>query len=383
MALTYVLFLQEKPFNLIQLSYTISLLKLLTVIDMNKLVSRLFSDPLLPCHWLIAPQNTLKEHIKSSRTKIDECYQDYLFQKQCPFLKELEKRPVNITGTEIISLKILESGNSDRPLFKYRTFKVEHKSDTYQVSFSSSKARSYASILLEESLKALAKTIVCIALSILCLPMTLVGLSIRLAANLFQKPAVNRPLKVEQVSQDSPFFQNVGKIAREWQKLAQQKKAQLESKDASSIFENSVRINKLIAECIEQPDNCWWLYDKILICRDKALNEPQAIALFKSANIVTQSGKKIGSQYKITHLVTHPKNIQSKVNADEYTKVRGAATTLISHLSEKCRLEDAAGISVDASTSAVPFYKKLGFVPMGPSNVFVIESGTHPMYLQV
>jgi hypothetical protein len=210
-----------------------------------------------------------------------------------------------------------------------------------------------------------------VALAILCFPIAVVGGAVKAIS--FATHSLNRPtLHVEVV--ESREWASLGKVARAWQKLASEKQ---KLRDSEVLFQSDARIAKLVAECMESPRECSFIFDRALVCRDTQ-SRIQAIALTHNYEAISDHGTFL----KIAHLVTHPHNIRSKANECEFDRVEGAGSALVRYIARESLSRQLAGVYAEVTTSAKKFYEKLGFEAVQRDISEMVEPLETPMILK-
>lgn len=181
-----------------------------------------------------------------------------------------------------------------------------------------------------------------------------------------------RELKVTELASDEETLKKIAKVARQWQDLAREKLPKCDS-TWLPVMDDLRTISKLIAECMERPEETAWIWNKIIVCEDVALKEIQAIALVCDV---------YPRMVKIAHIATHPRNVRSSVNLNdrETTRVEGAAKAIVNYLVTS-PLVTGKEIYAESVWSAKPFYIKMGFEELDPKEHPTIEWGTIPMSL--
>lgn len=156
-----------------------------------------------------------------------------------------------------------------------------------------------------------------------------------------------RELEVLQLEPNEKALKQIVTISREWKSIANSKYEEAVG-PSKEIFKDLV-VNAISLRLKSQPyaisEEQW---NTILLCRDVALQQIQAIAL---VNLAKDSAV-------LVLLLTHPQNVRSLVNVNETTRVEGAGTALVKYLEALPEIEQ---ISTEALVSSIPFYKKLGF----------------------
>lgn len=159
------------------------------------------------------------------------------------------------------------------------------------------------------------------------------------------------PLRVAHLAKtDQNKEKNIKKtseVAKQWEKIADIKFSQATDLKEKIRFRDTRDIIFSVSESCRLP------FGEIFMCLDTK-NEPQAIAL--TDNIDNNS-----SALYVECLVTNPKNIRSKVNFYEPSRVEGAGTAIINHLAKVCLDNNKESIQLNSNFSSLDFYKKLGF----------------------
>jgi Acetyltransferase (GNAT) family len=361
---------------------------------MNMILSRIINDPLLPANCMMEPIRFVTKQIAGSIGAIAEANANALFYRNNKDLIPEPGQTRQMTSRQIVEFQIRDDNRSDRSLFRYDQFKSKFEYDAkehhciYTVSLQRDPAYrhySFKRILLTDKAWGIAKTIFWIAIAILTLPLTLpcaiLGGVVR-AGRICCGPSLQkRKLFVTVEPACASVCSQIAPIAQRWQDEAFAKKEVAENAHVKEIFSYSTLINRLIKECMKEWEECAWIYDTIFLCRDKALNELQAIALTKKTELISKSRGSLGNHLKIAHLATNPSNIRSSLNRREHNRVEGAATHLINVLAARCLREGCKGIYLESVPSATPFYQRLGFVPLDPHDIIMSEGGCGPMIL--
>lgn len=174
------------------------------------------------------------------------------------------------------------------------------------------------------------------------------------------------------------------KVARSWQRIAETKCRQAKKRDLEfqALFHSAATISRLIAECLESPQKCSYIFDRMYLCKD-AENRIQAIALTSNLGVTFTNKKRQKEYLKLALLVTHPRNIRSCINEREHTRVQGAGAALVKKLAKECLATNKAGIYAEVTRVARPFYEKLGFRRILQKSVKMLESSEIPMILSI
>ncbi len=157
-----------------------------------------------------------------------------------------------------------------------------------------------------------------------------------------------RELTVSELPLSAEIFKEIGQTANEWKRIAGQKRGF--NVDAVQVFETLERVAEFIGDGMKNPDSTGTRWNKIYICEDVALEEIQAIALVYVAS----------RRLYISFIATHPRNVRSKVNLLEPTRVDGAASTIIYYLAATLP-SHCKDIYVAAAPSAKAFYQNVRF----------------------
>ena len=146
----------------------------------------------------------------------------------------------------------------------------------------------------------------------------------------------------------TPQWPEVAKTIDEWYHLAQHKKneARQISRYQAEVFTDSAEIIIGLNSVEIIPKT----YTMLIVCKDQE-NNIQALARVSEPYHTSQQTSLI-----MQYLATHPKNIRSIVNQQEF-QVRGASTAIISHLAECCLRKGFSGIQLEPLEHLNNFYK--------------------------
>lgn len=181
-----------------------------------------------------------------------------------------------------------------------------------------------------------------------------------------------RALLVTELPPNDETFKKLATLASNWHEISCGNAIKLFNESTpnshgKAIFEDLSYISTRIARCMEHPEdtiNKTW--SKIYVCEDVAFREIQAVALIK-----------LDFSLDILYLATHPQNVRSKLNSGEVKRVEGAGSRLVAFLAKTVKIGQE--IYLESTKSALPFYKKLGFVEDWTSPAE--EKGATPMLL--
>lgn len=278
---------------------------------------------------------------------------------------------------DIGQLRIRYDDYSDRLFLRGKKFTVEEEGSEWVVKLISDFSPQQHTlpsdgwIFAMETLKCtavFAGAFVCAAVSIpILFPLFVAGCAVKAS---FSDQYFKRPLRVKKI--DPVDYTTVAKIAREWDVIAK-KKGRVTSE--SGIFDDCCNISKLVSQCLEHPQESDWLFDTAFVCEDEK-KHIQAVALIDECGTCCLQSDE--AYVKLVHIVTHPHNIRSSVNRDEYERVEGSGTALIKAIAQ----QTMRGIYLESISSAIPFYQKLGFEKVSKNDMAMIEElGCTPMIL--
>ena len=229
------------------------------------------------------------------------------------------------------------------------------------------------------------RSVALVALGILFSPLivasAIAGATVKAGALLYGYNPAKRIFGICKISADT--FPEVAKTALAWNQLAIVKQQSASAVDTDMFF-SSITITQLIADCFTYAKDCIpRVYEKAIACYDidDPTNAFHAIALIKDDRRSLFYLDRDKRYLKIAHIATHPINIRSVVNRYEYDRVEGASSALIQHLAKVCLKKGYAGIYLEATPSALGFYKKFGFEVLEKSIVVMTERSAVPMRL--
>jgi hypothetical protein len=167
------------------------------------------------------------------------------------------------------------------------------------------------------------------------------------------EPSLDHALSVEVCSfqGDGPESQQLQKIAKLWELLADQKWRQASSTHDKALFWDSKGVCENLAEELSKKR---LLRSRVYLCKDRGA-QLRAIA--------TISWKSFSCKVVVELLATNPLNLNSALNKPEDRQIRGAGSLLVRHIeADVLRLEKTKLWISDPLFSAIPFYKKIGFI---------------------
>jgi|GEM_PF-4515103 len=162
-----------------------------------------------------------------------------------------------------------------------------------------------------------------------------------------------RTLHVKQVSLSQKQRRKYVKIAKNWQSKASEL-YQISSGAAKAIYKDAAHIAGIIAECMTRKKIYGSSYDALLLAYDQPLEQEQGIALIKE--------KGLHNEIRVAYMTTNPMNVRSSSTQSKTTRVEGVGTKLISTIAQRALEKQRKQIYLEAIQSAIPFYKKLGFI---------------------
>jgi hypothetical protein len=235
------------------------------------------------------------------------------------------------------SRRLSKCGASDFTIFRHDLFDFEDKEttesgQTFNVIRRRDPAfynRSFAKIFFEDVIQLIASIFRVIILVPLALTLAGIGAIVRAGRLYFGSSLQKRELEICRVHFDD--YKHLGKTAREWQTKVSKKQDKFRDKfplgqrseQEDDLLLDSNIICKLIAQCMENPEETSSLYKKVRICQDIALHAIQGIMLEGIENLQTVSGQSLGIYIKVAHLATHPDNLRTSINAGSILKSKG------------------------------------------------------------
>ena len=329
-------------------------------------------NPTLPGAPLFQPAKYFCQGMGDSLAKCRAVLESIRFLVFYKHLIPEAGRPSHLKCDQVAAFHIRFNGHSDYVLFQHDRF--EWRDDLLLRERDPAYAgHSYERILCVEAVVCTARAVAWLAVSVLTLvvtvPLAAVGAGVNGLFFCCGSNAFKRPLKVTELQSAIPVVkQSVAQIARDWQQLSWTKN--LSCRDgASEQFQDAATVSKLIAQCMEHPDQTKWIWDRVFVCSAVPSSRMQGLLLTKES----------WGELKIAHIVTHPGNIRSAVNAEDYTRVEGAGTALIAHVAKESLEKKISKIYLESVPSANGFYTKLGFEEEVGMPSF--EPGCIPMHL--
>jgi hypothetical protein len=178
-----------------------------------------------------------------------------------------------------------------------------------------------------------------------------------LNTNPTNKEKTNNSLNARELTDDEKI--ELTKITKTWDAFARNKAKQVST--SQKVFEDSISLCNYIISALNNNQAKY----RFFICTQSQKNlDVEAIAV---------TSEKVSSAVKpylyVEYLMTHPKNIRSTLNENEPHRVTGAATKIISHLTEVAQKANMSEIHLYSLNSARGFYQKNGFIDTGESNM--------------
>ncbi len=335
----------------------------------------IFANPQITGHAFIKPGINIYKKAKSEYENICKDFSEIaFFNKFKTRISELTpNHPITLSIKECAEFQIrIDNSQSDRWSLKGKIFKVEYMSGR--------EVRLFVTGIVEGSLKDYSPyfTIVqhtayltglvvfaCFA-SFILVPSICIGIVVKSLSCRYFNP-YKRTLSIKQITVEE--YPNLGKIMREWQRVAGEKSNQ-SSKDKIELFQDCGIISKLVAQCFECPNETRGrVFNEAYLCKD-SLNLDQGIILLKEDAF----------QVKIAHLVTHPQNIRSFANIEEFERAEGVGTALVDFAARRC-LQSNKYLYLEGIKSAETFYQRYGFEKI--ENPIFVEDGEYAMQMSV
>ena len=179
-------------------------------------------------------------------------------------------------------------------------------------------------------------------------------------------------------------FRDHATLINIWLSIASKKrKASEKAKKAESekLFKSAWYICRCIKECLQRPDRCKEVFDRVFICVDEN-KSVQATMLTHSAGVLFYQKEKQKKYIRIAHIAAHPFNIQAWANSALKARTKGSGSSLVRDIAIKS-LQDKSldGIYAEVVPSAIGFYQKLGFQVIPKADIKMSEPAQTPMVL--
>lgn len=335
--------------------------------DMMKIFSTLqaiYINPNFSGESLLSCPNYIFNHIKEASKEVGLVGKEGGggSERLHAVLAKLAHGPISLDHSDIKLLRIRKvDGQSDVPDLAGLIFHTEYTGEAWQVSVvggnidRESKCDKWISFLALTSLGLIT--------SPLTVPCAVLGMALKTSVYACSRRSL---FCVRQIGLED--FPKMALMARSWQAIAHEKKHTREGEAGleSSIFDDCSTISKLIAQCFENPESCLKsLFEEAYVCQD---NFGMEQGLMLTRNDL--------DQVKIVHLVTHPRNVRSSLNAGELEKVTGVGTMLVKYAANRCLELGKPYLYLEGTHSAKPFYERLGFEEI---HGWLIEDGDYAM----
>jgi hypothetical protein len=190
-----------------------------------------------------------------------------------------------------------------------------------------------------------------------------------------------RPKKGFFIKEIAPHeYADLSSTMKKWMQIAKQKKGLTTRRDlpCGVLFRSLFVICKLISQCLDRPEKCRKVFDRVLVSYDPKKNL-QAVCLTKKEAVEITNKEESGRYLKIALLVTHPHNIRSSINEQDHERMTGSATSLIKKIIRQCKEEKRKGIYAEVVPVACGFYEKLGFRKISREGLVMFEPDQIPM----
>ncbi len=166
--------------------------------------------------------------------------------------------------------------------------------------------------------------------------------------------------------------------AEGWSTLAEDKQRLSETPEDKELFGSSLEISDHLKNTIPKAQTI-----------NKKTNKQRFEMLFSQSNdenrtiqAISVIKNKDDNTVYLEFLATNPNNIRARVNETQLNQVKGAGSSIIYALFEKCVQDQRASISLKALPPSVSFYEKLGFEIIGDGNVMQITLEKIQLFLQ-
>lgn len=145
--------------------------------------------------------------------------------------------------------------------------------------------------------------------------------------------------------------------AGRWSSLAVDKQRLSETPEEKALFNDSSEISNHLENTISKIQQI-----------NKKINKQRFEILFSVSNdpnrtiqAISVVKNKDDNTVYLEFLATNPNNIRARVNESQLNQVKGAGSSIVSKLFEKCVQNKQDSICLKALASSVSFYEKLGF----------------------
>lgn len=181
-------------------------------------------------------------------------------------------------------------------------------------------------------------------------------------------PPLRTDLKVEKISRWN--YSTVAKLASLWEKTAKEKDKASRSSwfdFRAAQFRDSARLCRIISKELS-----FFSKNEVYVSKDESEKEQGIMLITKYPDYVY-----------VDYLVTHPRNIRSRINKDEKEKVAGSGSSLLKAAEKRAKELKKKKIWLMPLEKAIPFYRKQGYKSVGSSMVKTLEKVSQIMPLAI
>lgn len=331
---------------------------------MTSTLRQIYNNPHYYGHTFLQPADTVLKKIFQAVEALrkEEIIQDPRRKALAP----LAQGPVELNIGQVVGLAIDQnSGQSDLPYLSGLTFEWERTSTLGKMRVSIIKGE-----VVPEPQKCQKRTnlLALTALGIVTAPLTVPAALLGMAIKVSQYGCSKRSLSVLPIDRKD-YFQ-IAEVAKKWEEVALSKSNKMSpSFNSDNIFSECAKISRLIHQCLTNRSSYGTIFDEAYVCKDN-WGVAQGIILLRNDF----------RQLKIAHLVTHPHNIRSPLNANELEKIQGVGTALIRFAADRCLDLNKEALYLEGTVSSEPFYTQLGFELVTP--IRGIEDGDYAMEMK-
>jgi N-acetylglutamate synthase-like GNAT family acetyltransferase len=313
-------------------------------------ITEIYKNPLIYGQALLAPAQSILHRIQREIQEINTVAEEEKFLKL--FQGKLPKpdAPVQMTWDEVIKLQLSrETYRSHRPSLRGKVFSIDRSTGTPLVSVEDPNPEAYNP--LTERCKHRSRLTGYIALGILTAPLTIpalaTGMAVKALSNGCKSPYI-RPLHTQQLAVGD--YSAVAPQIEEWRRIASTKTSRVASQQ--KVFSDCERISRAVGQCLRDPSCASKTVSEVHVCYDDR-HTLQGILLL--------SNDVFNKRLEITNILTHPHNIRSSINTEEYARVQGAGTALMQAAIERCRELGLSSLYLEGLDSSKSFYQRFGF----------------------
>ena len=316
-------------------------------------ITDIYKNPLMYGQALVAPAQAIIGYIQREVAQLKAVGEEEEFLRQFQGRLPQQNHPVRMTWDEVVVLQLSpETYQSARPSLRGKVFSIDRSTSTPTVSVEDSNPEDYNPST--ERCKHRSRLTGYIALGILTAPLTIsslaAGMVVKALSNGCKSPYI-RPLHTHQLPPRD--YSTIASQIEEWNRIAAEKTSRAVSQ--REVFSDCMRISQAVGRCLrglQHPYGVSKSVSEVHVCYDDR-HTLQGIML------LSHGGSK--KRLEITNILTHPHNIRSSVNDEEYARVQGAGTALMQAAIQRCRELECSSLYLEGLNSSKPFYNRFGF----------------------